>query len=117
MLRTTWRLISKDRGNDISRNFVSICNFYTVFLLYIVKIRYFGSKCYFELASALLHTSTPSGLLISGPGYGTKDAAEDLMATVVAASLTAAGSPAQLSRDPTDFRGLVLGCIEAKFCK
>ena len=24
---------------------------------------------------------------------------------------------AQLSRDPTNFRGLVLGCIEAKFCK
>ena len=23
----------------------------------------------------------------------------------------------QLSRDPTNFRGLVLGCIEAKFCK
>ena len=24
---------------------------------------------------------------------------------------------AGLSRDPTNFRGLVLGCIEAKFCK
>ena len=24
---------------------------------------------------------------------------------------------AQLSRDPTNFKGLVLGCIEAKFCK
>ena len=27
------------------------------------------------------------------------------------------GLPHQLSRDPTKFRGLVLGCIEAKFCK
>ena len=25
--------------------------------------------------------------------------------------------PHQLSRDPTNFRGLVLGCIEAKFCQ
>ena len=29
----------------------------------------------------------------------------------------AATSDAQLSRDPTNFTGLVLGCIEARFCK
>ena len=27
------------------------------------------------------------------------------------------GDRQRLSRDPTNFRGLVLGCIEAKFCK
>ena len=27
------------------------------------------------------------------------------------------GAGAAASRDPTNFRGLVLGCIEAKFCK
>ena len=29
----------------------------------------------------------------------------------------ARAQPEALSRDPTNFRGLVLGCIEAKFCK
>ena len=32
-------------------------------------------------------------------------------------AVPARGPHAQLSRDPTNFRGLVLGCIEAKFCK
>ena len=39
----------------------------------------------------------PHGLLGRAWGVGSRDA--------------------QLSRDPTNFRGLVLGCIEAKFCK
>ena len=32
-------------------------------------------------------------------------------------NVTSTAAPYQLSRDPTNFRGLVLGCIEAKFCK
>ena len=36
---------------------------------------------------------------------------------LVSPGSVAGSREAQLSRDPANFRGLVLGCIETKFCK
>ena len=48
---------------------------------------------------------------------GLRDGHEHPAAAREGARKTPHAPRAQLSRDPTNFRGLVLGCIEAKFCK
>ena len=58
-----------------------------------------------------------AAIAIGAREVSTLDAWLDGVRRFVAEGARTARCSTQLSRDPTNFRGLVLGCIEAKFCK